>query len=159
MIRDRLIQRPRPEFSWRATLWVVILGMVGTALWEMFVRPGLSHGGRVFLTLFTLGSSTIRDYAYANAALDPFPLASVLLLLGVLTLPIYKIMTASFVIRDDTVEIQKIEENVRRLTRRQVLAADREERAVEEELSGSHPPQLVSLAEQLREINEDMRKL
>ena len=57
------------------------MGLISTGLWDLLFKPGLTHVGRVFLTVITLGSETMRDGAYASAALDPTPLPSLMLLL------------------------------------------------------------------------------
>ena len=44
------------------------------------VKPGLSTFGRFCLDVVTLGSQTVKDYAYASAALDPTPVTSLYLL-------------------------------------------------------------------------------
>jgi hypothetical protein len=57
----------------------VVAGIVGSALWEYFARPGLNSLWRVVLTVATLGSDAARDAAYASAAMDPTSVPSLLL--------------------------------------------------------------------------------
>jgi hypothetical protein len=59
---------------------LVVVGALGSGFWEVAVKPGLSVGGRFALNLLSLGSETIRDYAYRNAALDPTPVAALQML-------------------------------------------------------------------------------
>jgi hypothetical protein len=59
---------------------VVLLGVLGSILYDLLVKPGLTTGGRVVLKILTLGSATLRDAAYESAALDPTPVTGLLLL-------------------------------------------------------------------------------
>ncbi len=59
---------------------VLVLGIVGSTLYDLLVKPGLSTFGRFCLDVITLGSQTVKDYAYASAALDPTPVTNLYLL-------------------------------------------------------------------------------
>src|SRR2546428_10144040 len=78
--------------SVRSTIWfVILLGVIGNGLWALIFGPGLGAVGRVLLTVGTLGSQTLRDWTYANAALDPTPLPSLMMLILVGMLPILRL--------------------------------------------------------------------
>jgi hypothetical protein len=70
-----------------ALLGAIAIGVIGSGLWDMLAKPGLGRLGRLFLTLVTLGSESARSQAYADAALDPTPLPSLILLLFLYALP------------------------------------------------------------------------
>lgn len=72
-----------------AVIGAVIVGTVGSGLWEMLAKPGLSRLGGAFLSLVTMGSESARNQAYAEAALDPTSIPSLILLLHFYTLPFY----------------------------------------------------------------------
>lgn len=59
----------------------IVLGAIGSGLWELLFKPGAGWNGRIVATLVTFGSSRLRDLPYEIAALDPTPLPSLLLLL------------------------------------------------------------------------------
>ena len=65
-----LIQDRRKSVVW-AILGAIILGAIGSGLWDMLAKPGLGTVGRLLLNIVTLGSKTIRDAAYSSAALNP----------------------------------------------------------------------------------------
>lgn len=64
---------------WWAPIGTVILGAIGSGVWDVLAKPGLSSLGRLFLSILSFGSTRVRDYAYENAALDPYPMPAVLL--------------------------------------------------------------------------------
>ncbi len=81
MINRRL--RAKRSLAQRVTfsiLGAILLGAIGSGVWEVIAKPGLSRTGRFFLSLFTLGSTKLRDASYASAALDPTPLPALLVL-------------------------------------------------------------------------------
>jgi len=63
-----------------AIIGAIIIGMLGSGLWDLLAKPGLTYLGRFFLNLITLGSKTIQDSAYAMAGLDPTPISSLLII-------------------------------------------------------------------------------
>lgn len=65
-------------------LGVVVLGLVGSTLYDLLVKPGLTGFGRLILDVLTLGSQRVLDSSYASAALDPTPVTGLLLLQGAL---------------------------------------------------------------------------
>lgn len=60
---------------------VVLIGVVGSAIYDAIVKPGFNMVSKVFFDLITFGSQTVRDYAFSNAALDPTALPSMLIFL------------------------------------------------------------------------------
>lgn len=71
-----------------ALVSALMVGIVSSGLWDLLFRPGVTHAGRVALSLVTLGSETIRDQAYASAALDPTPIPALLLFFIVALAPV-----------------------------------------------------------------------
>ncbi|PYS27914.1 MAG: hypothetical protein DMF75_19615 [Acidobacteria bacterium] len=73
-----------PPGKKRRIAWVVlgtvILGAVGSGLWDLLMKPGVSRFGRLFLGIITFGSKTLRDSAYSSAALDPTSLPALVIL-------------------------------------------------------------------------------
>src|SRR5438093_12386009 len=58
-----------------AVLGTIVLGAIGSGVWEMVARPGVSKFGHFVLFLFTFGSQRLKDVAYAAASLDPHTVA------------------------------------------------------------------------------------
>jgi len=79
-----------------AVIGAIILGAIGSGLWEMIAKPGLSSLGRLFLTLVTFGSESARNNAYADAALDPTAIPSLVLLLQFSAIPFYALIFGAF---------------------------------------------------------------
>lgn len=50
---------------------VLLMGVIGSSLYDMAIKPGIGSVGKYFLTVVTLGSESIRNSVYASAALDP----------------------------------------------------------------------------------------
>lgn len=74
----------------------VLLGVIGSTIYDLIVKPGLSTFGRFILNLLTLGSKNLQDAAYSSAALDPTPISSLLILyaiLGLATFPAVRVLT------------------------------------------------------------------
>ena len=59
---------------------VILLGIVGSTVYDLLVKPGITSFGRFILDIITLGSTTLRNAAYSSAALDPTPVTSLVLL-------------------------------------------------------------------------------
>lgn len=95
---------------------VIIIGVIVTLLYDLIIKPGLSGLGRHILNVVTLGSTTIRDYAYSQAALDPTSVSALMLLLVVLSLP-FGFMTATISIRFRNLRKKEGEPQVRSKTR------------------------------------------
>src|SRR5579863_8528148 len=58
--------------GWRkialGTLGTLLLGALGSGLWELALRPGGQWLGRAFLSLVTFGSRYLKDQVYIEAA-------------------------------------------------------------------------------------------
>jgi hypothetical protein len=93
-------------------VFTLLLGVISSGLWDLLFKPGLTEFGRLLLTIATLGSETIRDFAYASAALNPTPLPA---LVGVLFASWLPLIVASVLIgkffgrRTADKSLQKIE--------------------------------------------------
>lgn len=53
-----------------ALLSTILVGAIGSGLWELGMKPSLQYFGQKFLDTITLGSTTMKDNAYLAAALD-----------------------------------------------------------------------------------------
>lgn len=73
----------------------LILSVIGSGLWDLLFKPGITVVGRTLLAIATFGSETIRDLAYASAALDPTPLPALSVFLIASWFPLF---SASFLI-------------------------------------------------------------
>lgn len=49
----------------------LVLGALGSGLWDVVVKPGGRWMGRAILTAATLGSSGVKDAVYREAAKGP----------------------------------------------------------------------------------------
>jgi len=80
--------------AWRriaGLLGVVLIGALGSGLWDVIFKPGGQWVVRTLLTAVTLGSSVVKDAVYAEAAKGPHEAASLYLvsiLTGALTWPL-----------------------------------------------------------------------
>jgi hypothetical protein len=73
----------------QSVVGTIVLGALGSGLWELFAKPGLSRLGRSILTTLTLGSERVRDLAYASAALDPYPLPALIIFYLLAFIPLH----------------------------------------------------------------------
>ena len=71
-----------------AALITILIGAIGSGVWDIVAKPGLSKLGRLVLTIITFGSESVKDSAYASAAMDPTPLSSLVVLSIVTTIPL-----------------------------------------------------------------------
>lgn len=62
----------------------LVLGAIGSGVWEVLFRPGLSWVGKVLSEV----SSRFENDIYSSAALDPQPLPGLILLLLICTIPL-----------------------------------------------------------------------
>lgn len=88
---------------------VLILGIIGSTLYDLLVKPGLTNFGRFILDAITLGSESLKNAAYSSAALDPTPISGLVLLqvaLVVASIPATRLIAAS-IFRRDKEAIQK----------------------------------------------------
>ena len=77
----------------RALGWATLLAVIGNAIWELLVRPGLTKLGRALLDLVTFGSTAAKDTAYSSAALDPYPVAALLILIFLASAPLGMVLS------------------------------------------------------------------
>ena len=78
-------------------LGTLLLGAAGSGLWDIVFKPSLTKGGRLILTVLTLGSDRIRDLAYESAALDPTPVSSLVMVIQLSAIPFLIAITVGFV--------------------------------------------------------------
>jgi len=64
-------------------LGTLILGAIGSGIWEILFRPGLSRVGSFIVSI----SGKANEAVYQNAALDPTLVASLFLLLLTIYIP------------------------------------------------------------------------
>ena len=62
----------------RAAAGAVCLALVGSAMWDFLVKPGITWFGTGLLSVLTFGSATVRDSVYSSAAVDPTSLPAML---------------------------------------------------------------------------------
>ncbi len=62
---------------------VLLFAVIGSALYDFFVKPGINIFAESIFNLITFGSQTIKDYSFKTAALDPSSIPSLLLLVGI----------------------------------------------------------------------------
>jgi hypothetical protein len=66
----------------------LVLGAIGSGIWEILFRPGLTHFGN-----FITSVSAIADrVVYTTAALDPTPVSSLVVLLVLVQIPMFFVM-------------------------------------------------------------------
>ena len=76
---------------------IIIIGIIVSLLYDLVVKPGLSQFGRIILNAITFGSTTIRDYAYSQAALDPTSVSALILLLFIMLTPLSMLVSSKIV--------------------------------------------------------------
>ena len=62
-----------------------MVGAIGSGVWDVVAKPGLSRAANLLLGILASGSSTLRDLPYSMAALNPYSLPPLLLFLVVAT--------------------------------------------------------------------------
>ena len=67
----------------------LLFGILSSALWDLLFKPGITEFGRILLSIATFGSTTIKDFAYASAALDPTPIPALLVVVLASWAPIF----------------------------------------------------------------------
>jgi hypothetical protein len=94
--RTEAKSEPHKRRMMRRTPWavagVIVLGAMGSGLWDLIAKPGLSHFGRFVLNVVTLGSQSARNAAYLSAALDPTPLSSLFIIHLLVMVPIFPVI-------------------------------------------------------------------
>lgn len=76
MEKERIWKKKAPV----TIIGVLVIGIICSALYDIFVKPGINIFSRKIFDLATLGSQSIKDYAFSSAALDPTPMPSTVLL-------------------------------------------------------------------------------
>lgn len=77
--------------SWRVAkiilgvIGTVILGALGSGLWEIFFRPSMGVAGDFFISI----SDFIESSVYTTAALDPTPVSGLITLLCLTQAPLF----------------------------------------------------------------------
>lgn len=64
---------------------VVFLGIAGSALYDLFVKPGINIISKSLFYFFTFGSQQVKDYSFKTAALDPTSLPSIMVLIALVS--------------------------------------------------------------------------
>jgi hypothetical protein len=59
----------------------VLLGAVGSGIWELVARPGLTTVSTAIIKMLSLVSKSFRDNLYESAALDPTPIPPLIFLM------------------------------------------------------------------------------
>jgi hypothetical protein len=117
---------------------VIVLSLIGTILYDLAVKPGLSSAGRLFLGIMTLGSQTLRDAAYAEAALDPTPVTPLILLVAlmiVLLFPIIYLVSSFLAPKTRTSrDIDRLEKDLERATQDEMGAIQERVKALRRRL-------------------------
>jgi hypothetical protein len=67
----------------------LLLGILSSALWDLLFKPGITEFGRILLSIATFGSATIKNFAYASAALDPTSIPALLVVVLASWAPIF----------------------------------------------------------------------
>jgi len=60
---------------------VLLFGIVGSALYDFFVKPGINIFAETVFNILTLGSQQVKDFSFNTAALDPTSTPALILLI------------------------------------------------------------------------------
>jgi hypothetical protein len=90
---------------------VLLLGVVGSTVYDLLVKPGITSFGRLLLDVITLGSATLRNAAYSSAALDPTPVSALVLLQAGLFIAAFPAIRLIARARDSR-DLEKIREKI-----------------------------------------------
>lgn len=113
-------------------LGIVILAIAVSVIYDMLVKPGISTASRILLDFLTLGSETIKDFAYERAAIDPTPLSALslyLILVMVLSFPLLDIVFGY-------VPVFGVKKRIRELNSKLDDASEEDRKPLEEEIRG-----------------------
>jgi hypothetical protein len=80
--RESLLERKAPI----TIAGVLLFGIVGSALYDFFVKPGINIFAETLFNILTFGSQQIKDYSFNTAALDPTSTPALILLIAAATL-------------------------------------------------------------------------
>ncbi|MFA6052465.1 MAG: hypothetical protein WC762_07720 [Methylobacter sp.] len=65
---------------------VLLFGILGSALYDFFIKPGINIFAETLFNLLTLGSQQVKDLSFNTAALDPTSIPSLTLLIEAATI-------------------------------------------------------------------------
>lgn len=68
---------------------VLLFGVVGSALYDFLVKPGINIFAETLFNVLTLGSQQVKDYSFNTSALDPTSIPALILLLSVATMAMW----------------------------------------------------------------------
>ena len=88
MVNPSPADAPRRHRFVVAAITTLLLGAIGSGIWETLLKPGVGGLGRFVLSVLALGSSRLRDLAYQSAALDPTSLPSLLIAMSLAIIPL-----------------------------------------------------------------------
>jgi hypothetical protein len=71
-----------------AAVATIVLGAIGSGVWDLVGKPGVTRFSHAFMWAITAGSVRLRNAPYSAASLDPTPLPSLLLLYLASQLPV-----------------------------------------------------------------------
>ena len=84
-VQISLIDQKSSAFTFRnsaiALVVSVILGALGSGLWDVAIKPSAAWISQAVLYCIALGSDTVLDLAYANASVDPTVIPALFLLM------------------------------------------------------------------------------
>jgi hypothetical protein len=73
---------------------VITLGVVTNIVYDILIKPKMTAAWVSLGSFLSFGSKTIENSVYSSAALDPRPLTSLMILLGIASLPIPIVLDA-----------------------------------------------------------------
>lgn len=79
-------ERPAWKHPIAILLGTIVIGAIGSGLWDVCAKPVLFGTGRALLNLITFGSTAVKDSAYADAAMDQTAIMSLQLYLNTVSL-------------------------------------------------------------------------
>jgi hypothetical protein len=86
----------------RRPFWAVVgaitIGVIGSGLYDLLVKPGISHLGDWFFNIVSHWSVTIKDAPFGSAALDPTSLPSLIIIFLMGSIPIYLFSVILFIV-------------------------------------------------------------
>ena len=111
--------------QWRrillAIFGAIVVGAVGSGVWDVVAKPGLSSAANLLLRILASGSDKIRDLPYSMAALNPYSLPSLLLFLACASAPAYACGRATISLLPDRLYMKLfLDEEVWRRRQRQL---------------------------------------
>lgn len=85
-----------------AIVGAIVIGIIGSGLYDLLVKPGISHFGDWFFKIISHSSVAIKNAPFSTAALDPTSLPSLIMLflLGSVPISLLIILIPIKIIRD-----------------------------------------------------------